>query len=90
MDNTENAKISKIIQTAANQITKETEEFFKTAKEAPPCGETVSVMFNGREMLIDKEIYDSLKNKNKEVKTQMKADLKAAIGDMKNNIKSKQ
>lgn len=84
----DSAKLSDIIQSATQEMVSNTESFIKSVKDDPVGSETITSMLNGKEIVLSKENYNLLKEKNDAIKTKMKADIKELAAQLKTNIEN--
>lgn len=84
----DSAKLSDIIQSATQEMVSNTESFIQSVKDDSVGSETITSMLNGKEIVLSKENYNLLKEKNDAIKTKMKADIKELAAQIKTNIEN--
>ena len=84
----DSAKLSDIIQSATQEMVSNTESFIQSVKDDSVGSETITSMLNGKEIVLSKENYNLLKEKNDAIKTKMKADIKELAAQLKTNIEN--
>ena len=82
----DSAKLSNIIHLSTQEMVSRTEAFIQSIKDDPIGSDTITVMLNGKEIVLSRENYNLLKAQNDATKTQMKADMKALTTQVKMNL----
>ncbi|WP_252234852.1 hypothetical protein [Clostridium sp. CH2] len=83
------AKLSDIIQSITQEIVSNTENFIKSVSENSIGTDTVSIMINGKEIILNRNDYNALKAQNDVIRLKMKTDIKTLTEQFKANIKNK-
>lgn len=85
----DSAKMSHIIQSATQEIVSNTEKFLKYVSENSIGIDTVSIMMNGKEIILNRNDYNELKAQNNAIRLKMKIDIKTLTEQFKSDIKNK-
>lgn len=88
MNTIDSAKMSEIIKKATNVIIEQTEKYVASAGTDVSDEDAVKVTINGVESKLPKADYKVMKEQNKAIHDQMKADVKAIAAQIKNTVDS--
>lgn len=72
----DSAKLSDVIQSATREIASSTETFVQSVGNDSDGTQTVTIMVNGKEIVLSRENYNLLKAQTDVIKSKMKADIK--------------
>lgn len=88
-DTLDGAKLSDIIQAATREMVERTETFLQSVQDDPVGSDAISMMLNGKELVLSRDNYNLLKSQNESTKKQMKAAIKAVSAQRKTRVKAK-